>query len=400
MKRLLCFAFTLFTGLSIACDTDVTIAQGSSISFCAGSNTVVSAASGFVSYSWTGPQNFSTATIFPSVSGQYVVEAIDAIGCISTDTIDVTVFSAPFGVIVSSEGNVICPGGPGTVLSLTQGFTSYLWSTGSTVPILPVDEPGTYSVQVTDANGCSSNTSIIISSPNFALNVANSTICSGMSTSLSASGGSSYLWSGGETSPSITVSPEISTEYTVEITSGNCSTTLSATIEVVDVGNSFIQDTFIIAEGDVIFMNGPEGYDSYSWSPTENLTLTDTQGSTFIGTESSTYVLTSIHNAGCVRVDTFTVIVLQMTAPTGFSPNNDQQNDLFVVPELNVYKGKIMIWNRWGDLVFESEHYQNNWDGTCESSMCMGNGPLPEGTYYYQIEAENLTFTGFTTIKR
>lgn len=384
----------------MACDTDVTITQGSAISFCAGTNTVVSATPGFVSYEWTGPQNFNTANINPSASGQYIVEATDNLGCVSSDTIDVTVFPAPFGIIVSSEGNVICPGGSGTVLSLTQGFTSYLWNTGSTVPILQVNEPGTYSVQVSDANGCTSNTSIIISSPNFALNASQQLICSGMSATITASGGTSYLWAGGESTASITISPEINTEYSVVVSSGNCSTTLNTEIEVINVENSIVQDTFIIAEGDVIFMNGPQGYDSYNWSPTQNITLTETQGTTFIGSSSSTYVLTSVHNAGCVRVDTFTVIVLRMTAPTGFSPNNDQQNDLFVVPELNVYKGSIKIWNRWGDLVFESDHYLNNWDGTCQSASCMGNGPLPEGTYYYQIEAEDLTFTGFTTIKR
>jgi gliding motility-associated-like protein len=101
-----------------------------------------------------------------------------------------------------------------------------------------------------------------------------------------------------------------------------------------------------------------------------------------------------------MRSDEIRVIVVNLTIPTGFSPNADNINDTFTIPELDAYKAKLQVFNRWGDLVFESNDYQNDWDGTCKSGFCLGSGPLPEGTYFYTIEIENIQFDGFTTIKR
>jgi len=60
----------------------------------------------------------------------------------------------------------------------------------------------------------------------------------------------------------------------------------------------------------------------------------------------------------------------------------------------------VVIFNRWGDKVFKSESYQNDWDGSCQTEFCIGNGQLPEGTYFYTIDIESIHFDGFTTIKR
>lgn len=384
---------------SFACDVDVTILEGDNIAFCQGNETALNASPDFTDYSWTGPQNGSGQVFTPLISGEYVVSALDELGCTSTDTIQVTVYDAPVGIIVSSEGNVICEGSAGTLLSLTQGFASYEWSTGSTQSAIQVTVGGVYSVEVTDFNGCIGNSSIVINQPEFSLNASAQLICTGGTVVLTGTGGSSYLWSTGETTSSISVSPESQTTYSVTITYGSCGEDFSETIDVISVPSSILQDTFIIAEGNVIFMNGPAGYDSYSWSPKTDITLFNTQGTTFYGTSSSEYTLISTHSEGCQREDYFVVIVLAMDAPVGFSPNGDQVNDTFVIPELEFYEGSIVIWNRWGDIVYESDDYQNDWNGTCQSGLCIGSGPLPEGTYYYKVETENLTFTGFTTIK-
>lgn len=389
----------LFSLSSFACDVDVIILEGDEIAFCQGSGTTINASSGFNSYSWTGPQNGSGQTFTPIISGEYVVSALDENSCVSTDTIQVTVYSAPVGIIISSEGNLICEGSSGTLLSLTQGFAAYEWSTGSTQSAIQVTEGGVYSVQVIDFNGCIGNSSIVINQPEFGFSSSAEQICTGGTVILSATGGTSYLWSTGETTNSITVSPEIQTTYSVTVTNGTCSQEFSQSIDVIAVPSSIIEDTFIIAHGNVIFMNGPAGYDSYSWTPQTDITLFNTQGTTFFGTNSSEYTLISTHAEGCQREDYFVVIVLSMEAPVGFSPNGDQVNDTFVIPELELYDGSIVIWNRWGDIVYESDNYQNDWNGTCQTALCIGSGPLPEGTYYYKVETENLTFTGFTTIK-
>jgi gliding motility-associated-like protein len=400
MRLGLLLTLILISFVGRTCDTDVVIQEGPAISFCYGSPTVLHASPGFVSYSWTGPQNSSNMNFSPNQSGEYVVSATDGLGCVSTDTIQVTIFPVQNAVILSSEGNTICSGSSGTMLSVSGAFTTFSWSTGSTQAVILITSGGAYSVSATDANGCTSNASIFINEPEFEISVSNDLICTGGFSTLTASDGTSYLWSNGSATPSITVNPTTTTTYTVQVTNNQCSGTISGTIEVVDIPISYVEDTFLIAAGDVIFMNGPAGFDQYNWTPATDLTLTNTQGSTFIGSNNSTYVLTSIHNAGCTRVDTFTVIVLALNAPNGFSPNGDQINDTFVIPEFNQYDGSILIWNRWGEIVFESENYQNNWDGTCQAGTCIGNGDLPEGTYFYKVEIEQLEFSGFTTIKR
>jgi gliding motility-associated-like protein len=69
----------------------------------------------------------------------------------------------------------------------------------------------------------------------------------------------------------------------------------------------------------------------------------------------------------------------------GFTPNRDGLNDLFVFEELKDTEAfpnnKLIIHNRWGDIVFEQENYRNTWDGTYQKT----NAPLPAGTYYYSL---------------
>lgn len=385
---------------TFACAVDVVILEGSSISFCQGQPASINASSGFAAYSWTGPQTGMTSTLVPTNSGVYTVTAVDGVGCISNASITVTINPNPVGVIVSSEGTQLCPGSPGTTLSLTQAFTSYLWGGGSTNSTFQATQAGTYSVIVTDGNGCSGNSAITIFQPNFTLSpLGTTTVCNGSTATLVASGGTSYLWSTGELGPTIIVSPIASTTYSVTITSGLCSQVFSQEITTETLEDSEIQDTFYIGVGDVVFINGPDNYTSYNWTPATDLTLYTSQGATFTGSQSTQYTVNSSHTNGCMRSDDIWVIIIQLTIPTGFSPNGDFVNDTFVIPELETYKGDVTIFNRWGDKVFENSNYQNDWDGTCQTDFCLGKGPLPEGTYFYSIEAEKVHFDGFVILK-
>ena len=65
------------------------------------------------------------------------------------------------------------------------------------------------------------------------------------------------------------------------------------------------------------------------------------------------------------------------------TPNNDGKNDTWMVSDFNVIKGcTVIIYNRWGQPVYESTDYQNDWRGTKEGQ------PLPDGVYYYSIKCE------------
>lgn len=387
--------------LRLNCDVDVSILEGDAISFCSADPNFIHATTGFIAYAWTGPQTGSNSSLQPTSSGQYIVTAIDAVGCVSKDTIQVTINPSPVGVILSSEGNVICPGSAGTLLSLSEPFASYLWSDGSVNSTLQISQGGTYTVDIIDNKGCTGTSAITILQPNFALTLNGSeTVCSGSTTTIIASGGGTYLWSTGETSASIVVSPTENTTYSVIVMNGSCSTTLTQPIFFLDIPEATIEDTFFVNPGNYIELSGPDGYTSYTWTPYQNLSSFSTQLTNFIGDSTTHYNVFSTAPNGCERNDSIVVIVLRFNVPNGFSPNGDLVNDLFVIPGIEAFNAKLTVFNRWGDIVFESSKYENNWDGTCGAPLCMGKGPLPEGTYYYSITVSNNQIDGFTTIKR
>lgn len=386
--------------LKLMCDVDVSILEGNEITFCSADPNFLHATPGFIAYAWTGPQTGSSSSIQPTSSGQFIVTAIDAVGCVSKDTIQVTINPSPVGVILSSEGNVLCPGA-GSLLSLTEPYASYLWSDGSNNSTLAIQQGGTYTVHYVDFKGCAGTSAITILQPNFSITLNGSeTVCSGSTTTLVASGGGTYLWSTGETGSSIVVAPTANTTYSVIIMNGSCSTTLTQPIYYLDIPEATIQDTFYVNPGNYVELAGPDGYTSYTWTPYLDLSSFSTQLTNFIGDSTTHYNVFSTAPNGCERNDSIVVIVLRLEAPTGFSPNGDLINDLFVIPDMETLDAKLTVFNRWGDKVYESEHYQNDWDGTCGTPLCIGHGPLPEGTYYYSITVSNSQVDGFTTIKR
>ncbi|RRN76687.1 gliding motility-associated C-terminal domain-containing protein, partial [Pseudoxanthomonas sp. SGD-10] len=85
--------------------------------------------------------------------------------------------------------------------------------------------------------------------------------------------------------------------------------------------------------------------------------------------------------------------------PEGFSPNNDGINDYFVIENAAGKRVDLEIYNRWGNVVYKSTDYQNNWAGKCTEGICLGED-LPVGTYYYIVKIDNQKKVGFITINR
>ncbi len=101
------------------------------------------------------------------------------------------------------------------------------------------------------------------------------------------------------------------------------------------------------------------------------------------------YVVTTESFIGCqassqVRLN---IVECGIFIPESFSPNGDGVNDYFVIPAVvNYPNSKLWVNDRWGVQVFESDDYQNNWDGHSNSKITVSDGVLPEGTYYYILE--------------
>nr|HPH82275.1 gliding motility-associated C-terminal domain-containing protein [Flavobacteriales bacterium] len=120
----------------------------------------------------------------------------------------------------------------------------------------------------------------------------------------------------------------------------------------------------------------------------------------------------TINNGLCGDSDSLTINVLgendapclnaDIFIPEGFSPDDDGVHDKFVISGLNGKHLTLKVFNRWGNLVYESDNYQNDWDGTCTTGWILTGERLPESTYYYlvQIEGENETRKGYLTLWR
>ncbi len=73
-----------------------------------------------------------------------------------------------------------------------------------------------------------------------------------------------------------------------------------------------------------------------------------------------------------------------VVVPEGFSPEGNGQNDVLIIDELELYpENKIVIFNRWGNKVYEASPYESNWDGTNMFGTTIGKDKLPVGTYFY-----------------
>ena len=102
--------------------------------------------------------------------------------------------------------------------------------------------------------------------------------------------------------------------------------------------------------------------------------------------------------------DTEDIIIndTEFLIPEGFSPGDGQFNEMFVIDGLEQFdQVSLKIYNRWGNLVYTDDNYENDWTGTTNVNMTLG-GDLPSGTYYYLVEIKDngKVYNGYVYLKR
>jgi hypothetical protein len=204
--------------------------------FCGQGDLFEISASGGVSYLWSSGETSASISSdghllsFPLTLG---VNVTDANGCTATGSASVYLYDLP---IVTTVSDTICGQGDFAALSASGGV-SYLWSNSEATPSISVTSNvvTTYSVIVTDANGCTGTGDATVSLYTLpVVTVANDTICEGENSLLETLlSGVDYVWSTSETTSSITVSPLVLTAYSVTVTDGNnCTATATAGVLV------------------------------------------------------------------------------------------------------------------------------------------------------------------------
>lgn len=260
-------------------------------------NTITLTANGGTSYSWSTGQTTASITVSPTSNTTYTVTGTNSAGCQNTATRSITVGSAP-NVNVVASNLTPCPGTTITVTAV--GATTYVWATGQTTNAITVSPTvnTTYYATGTNAAGCSATDSLTINLdplPEVNISSASNSICAGSSITLTANGGNSYAWNGGQTTAAITVTPSNTTTYSVTGTNSfNCTATATKTITVNPLPNVAIEVSQpSVCLGGSVDLTGT-GASTYSWNTGAGTSIISVSP-----TVATTYTVTGTSSAGC-----------------------------------------------------------------------------------------------------
>ncbi len=370
--------------VTVTVDTPIaTITPSGPTALCAGGSVTLSANTG-ASYLWS--TGATTQSITVTTAGSYTVTVTNATGCSATSVATaVTVNPLPTASITASGPTTFCTGGSVTLTA--NAASSYLWSTGATTQSITVSTAGNYTVRITNATGCTSvasaaSTVVVNTLPTATITASGPTsFCAGGSVTLSANAGSSYLWSNGATTQSITVSTAGS--YTVRITNATGCTSVASAASTVVVNAP--PTATITASGPTSFCAGgsvtlsANAGSSYLWSngaTTQSITVS-TAGS---------YTVRVTNATGCISTSSSAVSVSvtgALNIPNTFTPNGDGVNDTWEIDQINQYPNcTVTVFNKMGNKVFESVGYTQPWQGKFKEN------DLPFDVYYYVIDVK------------
>lgn len=286
-------------------------------------------ATGGATYSWSGPAGFSSTSAAPSLiaqynsGGQYVVTAINQYGCTNSAVVNVLIKPKP--IITSSDTQKICEG---EAVSLKAGGgITYKWSPAA---------------ELSDA---------AIATP--------------------------------------TARPRETTHYQVVITgANNCPDTATVVVNVIKRPTAYAGPDKSLFIGQSATLDGIIGGTdvSFHWSPANFLNNPLLAQPTSNPTEDISYSLNVKSNAGCgeAKDETFIKVYKEIHIPSAFSPNGDGLNDRWRILALVGFpKATIQVYNRYGEIVFESSGDNIEWNGTFKGQAS------PIGAYTYLLDFKN-----------
>lgn len=227
-------------------------------------------ASGGTSYSWGNGATTTSIQVSPSTTTTYMVVA--NIGyCTTTAFYTVSVFPPP---VASITGNTTICNGMSANLN-AYGTGNYLWNTGATTSYLNVSPTSNTSYSITiSIGGCSDTASVLVNvvpTPTVSLTASSTVLCAGTGdvATLTATGGSTYLWSNGSSVSSISISPASTTTYVVTLSNGYCSDSASVVIYVLPPPNASISGDTILCVGTTATLTASPTIAAYVWSTGE-----------------------------------------------------------------------------------------------------------------------------------
>jgi gliding motility-associated-like protein len=308
-------------------------------------------------------------------------------------------------------------------LFLLQGNTNgtgnhFIWSSNthfsdtlnpsvydSSLTIYPNPSVQHFFFKVVNADGCIATDSVLIVVSDQTIQLSSDTfICQTDTISLRASNlfplnAMDYYWSptafilGKPDSAYIQVTPRKTTTYSITaINDSGCVFTDSITVNVSTLNDSILHisalsDSVLLGFGTELMISPDLGY-VYDWSPKETVENPNESTTLVYPNQTTTYTsqVTDPNNSNCSYKKEITVYAYEINCgepdifiPNAFSPNGDGQNDAFKITGDVIETMELEIYNRWGELVFETDQPIMGWDGTFNGTRVEPN------VYVYQI---------------
>ncbi|MBS1624715.1 MAG: gliding motility-associated C-terminal domain-containing protein [Bacteroidetes bacterium] len=356
-------------------------------------NVTPAGGTGPYTHSWSNGDNTANPCNF--AAGTYADTIRDANGCIHVEANIMMTEPTPVTEVLTPV-SISCPGdSDGSITVVPSGGTpgyTYQWaaplsSSAATVSGLAA---GSYTVTVTDANSCSSSASAIVApaNPMVMTPKVRNVLCKPLQNGyifVPVTGGTpayDYIWDNGNTTNYISGLAEGSYSLTITDARG-CQ--IDSTFGVL-TDSSFIvrisPDTVTIEQGETVVLNvdfiGSGTLAHLTWDPDSYLSCSDCTTPTASPIHTTEYTVHAVSDSGCVSDATAVITVHSehlLYVPNAFTPNNDGNNDGW-----EIYGNKkawrfveVNVFDRWGELVFQSNDINFSWDGTFKGTLMEPN---------------------------
>ncbi len=368
---------------------------------------------GSETYLWSTGAITTSIQVAPTTTTNYTLTVNDVCSSYNTvATVTVPVF-APLVLSVNNNTTLNCPGDPivlsasfvggaqpSLLINWSDGINNFI---GNNITVNPTVTT-TYTATVNDTCAFdNSTTSFTVTVPNHSplqLVMSNdTTICAGDTLTLfaTASGGDgtyNYSWNGGFSASSFPIQPNFDRNYFISVTDG-CGTQVDSMVTV-NVTSSEANFSYeYISEFTVEFTDSSyNNIISNWWTFGLNGSGSGTNPIHTFDTDGAHDVLLIVQDInGCYDTIMKTIRPpIFIYGPNSFTPDGDGVNDVFRFKGMGIEFYELLIYNRWGELMFKSSDIKLGWDGTYKGK------PVPLGAYIYKVRAESFEKRVFENI--
>jgi len=388
--------YTYSTQNAGGCDSTTTLTFYVNNASSSSADTVI--CDGQIPFVWNG------ITVNAMGPGAAIYTTQNSIGCDSVVTLNVQLDNTTLSLDLGPD-QVLCTGDTAIIEAIISpyGNYSYEWTPAGD-NYGPQGEPNifyygdtsiTLSLKVSTPTGCYGIDSVFIQVlPKLytAVNTNDTGFCAGAEDSLQliiTGGGSVYRWSPGYGLSDSTIAdpmvyPGTSTDYTVYIQNGNgCADTQYISVAVYPAAMINLPDSVTLYPGESYQLSPETNCLYFQWFPPSGLSADDISNPIAQPEVRTRYFVNGTTEYGCTTYDSIDVLVEETVIgmPNAFVPGNGTNNvfkpSMKGLARLNTFK----IFNRWGEMVYQSANIDQGWDGT------FNGHPQPVGVYMYIIDA-------------